>query len=285
MALETDLFARDATLIADTLRIACRDPLSRETRPALRFVFRIEKTLGKHPNKCEVSIYNLSREHRAALHKRDIPVSLEAGYVGSASQIFLGKLHYGQSVMNGVDWITTLQIGDGADKFKSSRVNVGIAGPAPVGNVLRAAASAMGLGAGNTEEKASGGGVLRTITEFTKGIVLSGKAEVQLDKVTKAMGLDWSIQDEQLVFLGPTETRAGKIVHLQPGTGLVGSPEQGDKGYVKARSLLQPSLLPGYGVQITSREVQGTFRIEKAVFTGDTFGTDWWVDIEAKPIQ
>ena len=98
------------------------------------------------------------------------------------------------------------------------------------------------------------------------------------------MGLTWSIQDCQMLFLGPTQYVGTDPVLLEPGTGLVGSPEAGEKGVVAARSLLQPDLLPGQRVQIKSAQVDGFFRIEKTVFSGDTRGGEWYADLECKPL-
>lgn len=285
MAAGTDLKDRDATITVGTTRIACRDPLTKEARPALRFVFKVMGSIKPEPNKCTFTVYNLSREHRALLQTKNIPVTLEAGYIGNAHQIFSGVLEYGQSVQSGVDWVTTIQNGDGSDKIKSQRINVGLRGPAPLSGVLKQVAEAMGVGLGNLQQAIARGGIRGALTEFTKGIVLSGKAEEQLTKITKAAGYDWSIQGGQLALLGPTDTLGNGVISLQPGTGLVGSPEQGDQGYMKIRSLLQPDLLPGRRVQVASAQVNGAFRIEKVTFSGDTWGQDWYADLEAKPLR
>ena len=149
---------------------------------------------------------------------------------------------------------------------------------------LRKLAEDMGVGLGNAIEKITAGNFRGGITEFTKGISLSGKTSDQLGKLLETAGLTYSIQDGQLQLLGPNDTLKGQVVVLQQGTGLIGSPEIGEAGIVKARSLLQGTLMPGIKVNIKAKEVEGFFRIERSGFTGDTWGNDWYVDFEAKPL-
>ena len=254
--------------------------------PILRASFRIEKTIKKEPNKANISIYNLNPDNRKLFQEQNLPTIIEAGYIDNTSQIFSGDLTFSQNKLEGEDWVTILQAGDGAKQYKSARINTSFKGPVKVGDVLRTAADAMGLKLGNVAQKISQGSIRGALTEFTNGAVLSGKAEIQLDKVVKSMGYSWSIQDGQLQLLDPTETIGTQAILLTPGTGLIGTPEAGEKGFVKARSLLQPSLLPGQRVQIVSKNevVSGFFRAEKCIFVGDTWGTDWYVDIEARPL-
>ena len=65
----------------------------------------------------------------------------------------------------------------------------------------------------------------------------------------------------------------------------MGSPQPGEDGLIAARSLLLPDLLPGRKVEIVSKEVDGFFQVQRSRFTGDTTGGDWYVDIEAEPLQ
>jgi hypothetical protein len=101
------------------------------------------------------------------------------------------------------------------------------------------------------------------------------------------MGYSWSIQDGKFQLLGPEETLGDQAFLLTTATGLVGIPEAGEDGLVKARSLLQPEILPGKLVELQAESldaVNGAYRVEKATFIGDTWGNDWYVDIEGKPI-
>ena len=287
------LFDRDLVINVGGLRIASR--LQDETRQRLglrqneistilKVTFKIVRTLKKEPNKAEVSIFNLKKDNRIALQEKKQPTVIEAGYIDNVSQIFSGNLEFGNNRKDGRTWITTLQAGDGSQKYKSARINKSIKGPAKIGDVLKTAAKALGINVGNLDSAAAGGSKRGSLKEFTSGIVLSGKAELSVDKIAKSMGLGWSIQDGQLQFLGADDTIGDLAPLLAPGVGLIGSPEPGDKGIVKVRTLLQPELLPGKRVKIESAEIDGVFRIEKSTFLGDTHGTDWYTDLECKPL-
>lgn len=276
------LFGRELSLnIAGTLI-----KVTSENRDALRVGFKVVRANSKEPNGAEIIIHNLSPSNRTKFQQDKLPTVLQAGYVGNISTIFNGSLDFGQNTRPGTDWITSLQASDGGPKFRSARINTSRKGPAKIGDVLRDVANAMGIGLGNTNEKINEGAIRGKLTEFVNGIVLSGKAEVQLDKVLKSMGYKWSIQDGQLQLLGPNETIGSGAILLKPGTGMVGTPEAGEKGFVKVRSLLQPELTPGRRVKIESKrdDVSGFFRVEKAIFVGDTWSNDWYVDMECKPL-
>jgi hypothetical protein len=277
------LFGRDALLNAGGVKIASRSP-SGGQQSTLRFTFRVERSSQKEPNTAAISIYNLSKATRARLQELALPTILEAGYFGSRSTIFAGKLEYGSTTRDGANWITALQSSDGGQQIASSRVNLSFAGGTDIGTVLRRLAQELGLGLGNVREKAAAGSLRGAITQYLNGIVLNGKTYEQLEKVARQMGYGLSVQAGQIQLLGPTETLAEEAVLLTRTTGLIGSPEAGEDGKVKARSLLQPDLVPGRRLRIESEEVTGFYRVERSIFTGDTWGQDWYTDVEGKPL-
>lgn len=282
------LFDREVVLNLGGLRIASRSE-DGVTKPLLRVQFKVTRSLKREPNTANVSIYNLNPDNRAALQNKGIATIIEAGYADNISQIFSGVLEFGSTTKNGPDFITTVQTSDGGDKYRSARINTSLKGPVKIESVLRTAGEALGLNLGNLKEKIASGSLRSSLQEITSGAVLSGKAEKIFTKVAKKMGYGWSVQDGQIQLLGPNEVIANADAVLLTATngrttGLVGSPEPGENGIVKARSLLQPDLMPGRRVKLESREIDGFYRAEKVVFTGDTWGGDWYSDIEAKPL-
>jgi len=253
----------------------------------LRMKFKIVRGGKKEPNTADLDIYNLVKANRSAFQEKNLPITIEAGYTENVSQIFSGNLEHVDNVLNGRDWVSSIQAADAGQAFKSARINVSFAGPAQVGDVLQAAADALGVDPGNVADKVSAGSIRGALSEFTNGIVLSGKAEQQLDKVVRSMGYSWSIQDGQLQLLGPDETIGDQAFLLTTETGLIGVPEAGEDGLVKVRGLLQPEILPGKQVEIQSlglESINGLYRVEKTTFIGDTWGSDWYVDIEGKQL-
>ncbi len=287
------LIDREIILNLGGLRIASRDEATGERKPLLRVQFRVERNLQKEPNSAEVSIFNLAKSSRAAVQEKGIATEIEAGYFGSTSLIFKGDLDYGSTSRAPPDWITTLQSTDGGIKYRSSRVNLSFDAGTAVGDVLKLAAETLGLGLGNVRTEVDKGLPRNTAIEYVKGLVLSGQASNQFNKIVRRAGFEWSIQDGQIQLTRPGQVLdPNEAIVLSRGTGLLGSPEQGEKGLIRARSLLQPELLPGKRVQIRAGavdeagtpEIDGFFRIEKTVFSGDTWGNDWFSEIEARPI-
>jgi hypothetical protein len=281
------LFDREVVINAGGLRIASRS-LTGTVKPTLRVQFKIVRALKKDPNTGEIIIYNLNKDNRVRLQEKNIPTTVEAGYVDNVSQIFGGVLQFGSNVKQGTDWVTTIQTGDGGDIYKKARINTSLKGPTSMGELLNIAGEALGLKPGNLQEKVRDGSLRAELQEIVGGRVLSGSAEKVFSRIAKAMGYGWSIQNGQIQLLGPRETidNRATVLKVVDGvtTGLIGSPEPGEKGVVKARALLQPDLVPGRKVQIISKEVNGFFRAEKVIFTGDTWTGDWYSDIEAKPL-
>lgn len=281
------LIDREVVLNIGGLRIASR-AIQGEALPILRVQFKVVRALRKDPNTADIVVYNLNKTNRSAMQEKNIPTTIEGGYRDNVSQVFGGVLQFGGTVKNGEDWVTTIQSSDGGQKYKSARINVGFKGPVTIEKVLETAGEALGINLGNLKEKVREGGLRSALKEFTNGKVLSGKAEQIFTKIAKSAGYSWSVQDGQIQLLGPKEVIDERAVVLSSidgrSTGLVGSPEPGEKGFVKVRALLQPNLLPGRKVQVQSREVDGFYRIEKGVYTGDTWGGDWYADLEVKPL-
>ena len=281
------LFDREVVLDVDGVRITSRAPDSRpdDIAAILRVQFKITKTSKKEPNKADITIYNLSQDNRTFLASRKDPVAtLEAGYRDNVSQIFKGDMGFVGSTLDGVDWVTTIQTVDGAKAFKGSRANVSFKGPTKIEDVLNVLASSLGVDPGNVKDKVRTGSIRQVISDFKNGFAATGKAEKILDRVVKTMGYSWSIQDNELRIQAPNEPLIDEAITLGPSTGLVGSPEVGEKGKVKARALLQPQLLPTAQVSFDSFAVSGPYLIERVDFVGDTWGNDWFADIECVPL-
>lgn len=280
------LFNRDFAVTIGTKRIAARQEGDKEeVKPTLRVAFKVEKSTNRDPNKATVAIWNLSPDSRATLQSEErIPVTIEAGYVDEIGQLFVGDLEFAASERQGPDWVTEFESGDGSRQYRSARINESLAAGTLLQDVLKKSSEALGLGLGNALEKIQSGDFKGGLQEFTTGVTLNGKASDILDKYMTAAGFEWSIQDGQLQVLRPNETTPELVPQLTFSTGLIGSPELGDAGKVRARSLLRSRLAPGSKVEIISTEVDGFFKIEKVVHAGDSWGNDWYSDLEAIPL-
>lgn len=97
------------------------------------------------------------------------------------------------------------------------------------------------------------------------------------------LGLEASIQDGALQILTKGLAVQRTAVVLSPQSGLLDSPSIGPGGILKARALLNHDIFPGRLVCIKSQLIDSRFfRVERANYTGDIAGPDWFVEIEGR---
>lgn len=257
----------------------------------LRCAFKITKTLTKEPNALDLSIFNLSETSRARIQETGSFVRVTAGYEGNTDLLFSGDAMRVTHMHNGTEWITRLQAGDGIKALRRARVSQSFAPGTSIIDAMKKIATDTGLKTGNLVSELARGNVRNTLTEFAKGFVASGIAGDELDKLARTMGRDLSVQDGAIHLTEKGQAVDSVVVVLGPSSGLIGSPEvaevdasAGKKAVTKARSLIQQRLVPGRRLVLTSRAINGTFRIEKVVYTGDTDAEPWYADLELKSL-
>ena len=146
----------------------------------LRIQFHVEKSLGKEPNKVEVSITNLARQSRAALQTKGLLVALHAGYEGALSQVARGDLRSCDQVREGADWRTKLTCGDGERAYVFAPVSLSFRKGTPVTEALRGCVDALvaaGLDAGNAYEKC-----FEVEGQFVSGYSAHGRASAEASR-------------------------------------------------------------------------------------------------------
>jgi len=275
------LFNRDLSLVVGGVEIKTRPTDQDVTAPILRVTFEVQRTLKPEPNTAKITVYNLSADTRSKLGEEIKLVELIAGYVGNTSKIFHGDLNFVASTRSGADWITTIEAKDGGDRYRKARSSISFKPGVKIEKVVGAMLDDLGLAKDNAKKKLSEGDFRGSVTEFTKGFSGSGQTSKLLERTLQSAGLDFSIQDGEVVLLRSDEGLQ-TIVSLDVGSGMVGSPEIGEKGIFRVRSLISEGLTPGNRCKVKSASVEGTFRIERSVYTGDTMGQDWYVDLEMK---
>ena len=281
----SELFNRDFRVTLGNRLIRARPEGPDEVNPSLRVSFKIVRAINGDPNKAEVSIYNLSQATRSAIQERDIPTLIEAGYADNLSTLFRGRLTFARHERQGTDWISTFEIGDGISVYQRSRINESFAPSTKIEAVIKRVVEVSGLGSGNVTDVLAKGDFRGKLTEFKKGFAAAGKTLEVLKSLTDSVGLNMSVQDEQVQLLPQGGTNGDDQVLLNAASGLIGSPEIGEDGILDARSLLQGKLSPGRPVRIESSLIDaGFFRIEKVTHFGDIAGNDWYSDIEARAL-
>lgn len=255
-----------------------------ESRDILRVNFKIEKTGKGEPNQAHLEIYNLSPSRRQVVEDKGADVVIEAGYTGQLSEIFRGDLSYGENERTGPDWITVIECADGAKQVRRGRVQKSTVAGATAKGVMIELADSLGLDAGNLASKLDEGGFREGLESFATARVLSGRPWNEIRKLAISMGLEVSVQDGALQFLRPGEATNEGAAIINASTGLIGSPERGDKGIVKAVTLLRPQIKPGRRVRLTSASLDGDYVCQAVTHTGDTHGQNWYSTLEVKRI-
>lgn len=288
-ATSTPITTQTTTTTTTTTRIfqSVFDPAAQV--PGLRVKFKFRRTLRKEPNTAEISIYNINKDHRAAMNARYDQVTLEAGYADGIGLIFSGQARTIDHVREGVDWVTKIQIGDAEVPYRYGRKAQSYA---PGVGILQVAKDLIGtLGPMTAGSPAVIAQALTGV--FQSGYAVHGPAAGELSRVLRGSGLEWSIQHGKVQVLPIGKANTETAVLLTPQTGLVGSPAWGtpepslprmSNHTLKFKALIQPTLNPGALASIQSASAKGLFRIQSIEGTGDTHGSsDWILDCEGSP--
>lgn len=279
-----EFFDRNMSVSVGALLIEALEKKDTPARHLLKVNFRVELSIASAPNKAKLEIYNLAQDNRKRVQEKGAEVIISAGYGDFTEIIFKGQVTYASTTRSGPDWITTVNAGDGQQLYKQARINENFPPGTTLGTVLKKLGERLGVDPGNLLAKAAKGSQRKGITEWLNGGTLSGKLTSKMDEVAKTMGYQWSIQQGSLLLLEIDELIQPDLVVLSPVSGLLGSPDVGEDGTVDLESLLNGKLQPGHGVRINSNQVNGDFKIMKAVHNGDTWGPDWNTSLEVKPL-
>jgi len=281
----SELYNRDFSFTVGTVLIKARpDSLSDEAKETLRCQFDVEGDDNSAPNKATLKVWNLNESHRKLLQKK-WPLVIEAGYVDEIQQIYTGDISFIDHRMEGVNWISTIESGDGEKAVSQKRFKKSYGANTSINTLLSDVAGSLGIGLGNLTKKLAAGALRTGFRSFSEGVVVNGQSAKILDKYLASSGYQWSIQDGQIQVLGPDETTQEQAIVLSRTSGLIGSPEVGEKGVVTAKSLLRGGIRGGRKVKVESRMVDGFFKCTKVAHTGDTWAQDWYTTIEGKPVD
>jgi hypothetical protein len=242
----------------------------------LDMAFKVVKSVKPEPNTVELTIYNLSADTRTALQTPNVPVQIEAGYMDEAAILFKGELRKPVSVRRGADWVTTFTGGDGEIAYRASRLDKSFAPGTSLVDMFKEGAKKLGVSLGDSLQKIGAARGREGVVDFPNGETFSGQLVRELERLAKTAGVEWSIQDGVLQVTPLGEPTDEQSILLSPATGLIGSPELGEKGTIKITSLLQPGIRPARRLQLDAVNLQGSFRVERVEHTGDISAQPWY---------
>lgn len=239
----------------------------------LRVAFEAKKTSTSAANEGTVEVYNLSPQSRTAIDRKGQGVVLKAGYQDVNGTLLAGDLRRVEHRREGVDVISRMEVRDGGAGLYGSRFSGSYkAGTSRLAVIRDLVGALSGVDLGLVS--ATG---LRGTTDHR--LALHGLARVCLDKVCRAWGVEFSVQDGAAQFLDPTGTRGGGTlaIKLTPQTGLIGSPAKTQSG-VRGTCLLRADMLPGSYLVLDSTELcNGSYRVQSLSHAGDTRGAGQWL--------
>ena len=264
---------------------------------SLRVVFEVERDEKPWPNTAKIQVYNLNPDHRRALSTlQDVPVKLQAGYQDGIGLLFDGMLRDVTSVHDSVDWITTLNTGDGerdrrGEPIAGKTIKQTWSKGTPLVSVLSAFATALNVDMGNVQTMGAAA-KLPTGLALTHAFAVDGPALDELIYLMRSLQMPWSIQNGKLQVRPAPAVPASEGPLISTMTGLVGGNVEISREKVKrfghtidvklckGKCLLLPELKPGCMFVLDSQSVIGTVLATKIKHYGDTDGQDWYTEFE-----
>jgi hypothetical protein len=281
----TSIYGKDYRVRIDTIEVSDLD-----------VVFDITRDTTKAPNTANITVYNLSSEHRQQIESLSlkekqggktvktggkIRVEVEAGPIGARSLIFRGDLRYAKSEPEGPDFATMIEGDDGGKSVLGGHVARAFPAGTPVATVVRACAGALGVGTGNLAALEAS---LRTQggATFSGGTVLFGPADKELDRVLRSCGYRYSIQNGVLQITQPGKPLTVSAVVLTGGE--VPTPTVNPDGTIEVLAPILPELYPGGQVLLQTATKRGQFGIIRVNYAGDSSadGQDWHARLTLK---
>lgn len=248
--------------------------------------FKITRKLSARAGTCDLEIFNLTPEHFGAVidaPRRTTYVAVDAGYRNSTgsnvSRLFTGDKRTAIPSRDGASWKLELSAGDGAHALRDARVNRSFAAGVPVTSVVQHIAESMGVGIGNAVEALRGASFRGGVSVFEDGTVLRGRAADELGRLCDATGMEFSVQDGNLLLLPMGQGSERTAIRISADSGMIESPVIVDRRTVKAKCLIQPGLIPGQRVVIDSRLVQGVYRIHEVTYSGGRHESDFTAEM------
>lgn len=239
--------------------------------------FSVTKSRKRSSNKAEITLWNLEPTSLGVLQSPGCEVRLVAGYAEAAGLVFEGQIaKRGVSISPERPQLkVTISAGDGESALARVSAGISLDVGASYRDAIRACCVDMGIKSGNLEDIP---GIDR---QFAGGFVAVGPTRDILTGLMRDLGCEYSVQNGALQGLAPRAARRETAVLLNPTSGLIGSPTKSKDG-VEARSLLQPSILPGSLIQIDAIDLKGIYVASEVTHAGSTRGGDWYTDVKGK---
>lgn len=286
----------------------------------MRIAYDVVRTARETPNTGQVTIFNLSERTRRLLegavpsgqlaiappsdaspYKTDLAlvetpailarryqyayVRLLAGYDGVVSSVSEGTSSRTRSRPAGVNWTTTIELGDGEAALAHAVASRTFDAGSPVFPAVRHLVRAAGLLSGNVTREVWdkldiwGSAVFAGEQYFLTAFTTSGDPAKQLTELLAVYGIRWFVDQGQAWLLPQGGYLPGPIVELGVPRE---EPEILDTG-IRVRVPHSATARPGLRARVTSRRTRDVWFIEAIRFAGDAHG-ELLCEVELTPI-
>ncbi len=246
---------------------------------------------NKGQNTASIEIYNLTPEQERLLDGQHLSAELYVGYLNEEGLKLLvkGNVTDSGTVKRGTDTITQVVIGEGYTNLTQAKLKTNLSPGKTVQDVINTIVESM--------PDVARGTVIGTNlnSPIVHGWRLSGTAKEELDKLTKAYGLEYNVSAGVLTVTdvnGPTSKNVVTVPVINESTGMIDLPfrttevkklPKGDKRIrygVQVKVLLDAAILPSTVVRIESENITGYFRVNSIRYTGDFRGFSWYAEMQ-----
>lgn len=247
-----------------------------------RIGFEVIKSDDSAVNTAKLAIYNLSEATAQATRVEGAAIELFAGYRGAPGLIFLGDITRSFTEREGTETICRIESGDG-NNARNKSVALTLRGEQKLGPVLKKITDVAGLAF-----DAAGIDVDTTLPKTMpvgRGLALHGGAFDAINRVCKLNRLDWTVEDGRLVIVRQNKATRLPAIVINQDTGMIGSPQQGDRRRLVVKTLLNPEFRLRRIVRVQSRLYDGWYLIRRIKHWGDSgYDTAFYSELECTEI-
>jgi hypothetical protein len=248
----------------------------------LKIAFSITKTADSNANPGRVTITNLSKTTRDRLKDEGLIYKLRVGYAGLNEIPLIKEISSGDVLdistqRSGTEIVTNFKIGEGTKVLAEKTLDKSFEEGISFGSVIDEFAKALDVTKGAIE------GITQEV--FNSGYSATGKVKDRLDELTRKQGLEWSVQNGELIILPEDGKTTEQAVLLTQETGLLKAfREKKNKtgqtalvDIIRFSCLLNPDIKVGREIAIFSALdeigesifLPAFFKVRKVTFSGD----------------
>lgn len=253
----------------------------------LHISFSFERTDLETQNTGRVTVWNLNKEHIAALDEKDCVLSLKAGYGNRMPLIFAGIVTNCVTSLDGADRKTEIEVVDNLVEIRDTYVTISYAGTVNWKTIFDDVANQMGVAVTYSYNA--------EFADIANGFSFVGLARDIMTKGCGCCNLTWSLQNGVMQVKKPGDVMSKEVYVLSEDTGLLGIParvteansETSDKTSIgwEVVFFLNGAIHIDDYVKLESKTVSGYFRVAKLTQEGDNVSGDWTCTAQLMEVQ